>query len=153
MKVSDGSPTCAGFSEQACFVLRVTKRAQHEARPALFRGRASRGGHALATCQRRRTGAGMMANISLPWGSRRGKRATRSWRERLPGGAGGVANDDPASRGMQGGVRNDTLAREGQGERVFPWRRAAALGLGRLAPANAQLARRPHGPECELLSE
>ena len=135
MKVSDGSPTCAGFSEQACFVLRVTKRAQHETRPALFRGRASRGGHALATCQRRRTGAGMMANISLPWGSRRGQRAPRSWPDRLPGGAGGVANDDPASRGMQGGVRNDTLAREGQGERNVSLAPRSGAGSGALSPS------------------
>ena len=70
MKVSDGSPTCAGFSEQACLVLRVTRRAQHEARPALFRGRASRGGHALATCRRRRTGAEKMANASLSFETR-----------------------------------------------------------------------------------
>jgi hypothetical protein len=53
---------------------------------------------------------------------------TAQVRRKVPGGA--------------GGVRNDTLAREGQGERVSPWRRAAALGLGRLAPVNAQLARR-----------
>ena len=135
MKVSDGSPTCAGFSEQACLVLRVTKRAQHEARPALFRGRASRGGHALATCQRRRAGAGMMANVFLPWVSRRGQRAPRSWPDRLPGGAGGVANDDPASKGMQGGVRNDTLAREGQGERNVSLASRSGAGSGALSPS------------------
>lgn len=97
----------------------------------------------------------------------------RSAERRSPGSSGSWASAErrPKSAGRRQGVQGEwqaTTLRAGgcKGEcgttplpervrekGMSPWRRAAALGLGRLVPANAQLAHRPYGPECELLSE
>lgn len=48
-------------------------------------------------------GAGTDGEWSLPWSVQRGKSPLWSQTDRLPGGAGGVANDDPASGDERGG--------------------------------------------------
>lgn len=50
-----------------------------------------------------RKGAGTDGEWSLPWSVQRGKSPLWSQTDRLPGGAGGVANDDPVSGDERGG--------------------------------------------------
>lgn len=77
-------------------------------------------------------------------------------RRETPGGAGGVANDDPAQGVQRGGAHSGPAegpwrVREGGAP---PMRRVSAAGVrGASAPGERQLERRPEGPECQLVSE
>lgn len=76
-------------------------------------------------------------------------------RREAPGGAGGVANDDPAPGVQRGGASSGPAegprrVREGG---AHPERRAAAQGSRGATPGERQLERRPEGPECQLISE
>lgn len=76
-------------------------------------------------------------------------------RRETSGGAGGVANDDPAqvSRGAEHSlVRLKALGGFGRAER-HPSGATALPGSGGGAPGERQLERRPAGPECQLISE
>jgi hypothetical protein len=75
--------------------------------------------------------------------------------QETPGGAGGVANDDPALGVQRGGASSGPAegprrVREGG---AHPERRAAAQGSRGATPGERQLERRPEGPECQLISE
>jgi hypothetical protein len=61
-------------------------------------------------------------------------------RRETPGGAGGVANDDPAFGVQRGGALS--------GPAEGPWRVREGG-----APGERQLERMPAGPECQLISE
>ena len=83
-------------------------------------------------------GAGTDGERSLPWSVQRGKSPLWSEPDRLPGGAGGVANDDPASGDERGGETSLSRAESplrvweswtspkvvagGQGPGACPWR-------------------------------
>jgi len=91
-----------------------------------------------------RQGAGTDGEWSLPWSVQRGKSHLWSQTDRLPGGAGGVANDDPASGDERGGETSlsraesslrvweswtsPKVAAGGQGPGACPWRMRSSNG-------------------------